>query len=332
MKIQIKRSNRKMPTFVGPLLAVILLSAILSLITDRFLSLDNWMNILRQTSLNALIAVGMLMVLLTGGIDLSVGSVAALTGCVMGVMMQAGITNPVILFAAGLSTGVLAGLFNGFLFTQLELPHPFVSTMGTRMIYRGLALLITGAAPISGFSAAITFLGFRNIGTVFPISFVLVIIIFLIINVFLNRTALGRRIYSVGGNKEAARLSGVNVKRTLNFAYMMSGLMSAVAGIVLIGRISSAFPIAGETYDMDAIAACVIGGASFFGGKGTVVGTLIGAMLIAIIRNGLDLLGAQSDAQFVVIGAVIIAAVLVDVVRTKTEEKSRRLAQAKVMD
>ncbi len=332
MKLNIKKSNKKMPAFFGPLIAVFLLSIVLSILSERFLSLDNWMNILRQTSLNALISVGMLMVLLTGGIDLSVGSVAALTGCVMGVLMQAGVNNPAILITAGLATGLLTGLFNGFLFTQLELPHPFVSTMGSRMIYRGAALLITGAAPISGFSTAITFLGYRNVGGIFPISFVLVIVIFVIINVFLNRTALGRRIYSIGGNKEAARLSGVNVKRTLNFAYMMSGLMASIAGIVLIGRISSAFPIAGETYDMDAIAACVIGGASFFGGKGTVIGTLIGALLIAIIRNGLDLLGAQSDAQFVVIGSVIILAVLIDVVRTKTEEKSRRLAQARAMD
>ncbi|MDD2533294.1 MAG: ABC transporter permease [Eubacteriales bacterium] len=332
MKINILSRDKKMPAFVGPLLAVFILSIILSLISDRFLSLDNWMNILRQTALNAIIAIGMLMVMLTGGIDLSVGSVAALAGCVMGVLLQSGVHNEFVLIAAGLATGAAAGLINGLLFTQLELPHPFVSTMGTRMIFRGLALLITGAAPISGFSAGILFLGYENVAKIFPVSFVLVIFIFLGINIFLNKTALGRKVYSVGGNKEAARLSGINVKRTLNFAYMMSGIMAAVAGIVLLGRISCAFPVAGETFDMDAIAAVVIGGASFLGGKGTVMGTLIGALLIAIIRNGLDLLGAMSDAQFVVIGAVIIVAVLVDVIRTKTEEKSRRLAQAKVME
>ena len=175
------------------------------------------------------------------------------------------------------------------------------------------------------------FLGYANIAEYFPIGFLLVIIIFIIAGVFLNKTALGRQIYSVGGNKEAARLSGINVKGTLNFAYIMSGLMASVAGIVLLGRISCAFPLAGETYDMDAIAACVIGGASFLGGKGTVQGTLIGALLIAIIRNGLDLMGAMSDTQFVVIGAVIVIAVFIDVVRIKAEERTRRMAQAKAL-
>ncbi|HWQ80011.1 MAG TPA: ABC transporter permease, partial [Anaerovoracaceae bacterium] len=292
---------------------------------------DNWMNILRQTSINALIALGMLMVLLTGGIDLSVGPVCALTGCVMGVMLKAGVNNVFLLIVAGLAVGVVAGTINGLLFTQLELPHPFVSTMGTRMMFRGLALLITGAAPISGFPDAILFLGYANIAEYFPVGFLLVIIIFIIAGVFLNRTALGRKIYSVGGNKEAARLSGINVKATLNFTYIMSGLMASIAGIILLGRISCAFPLAGETFDMDAIAACVIGGASFLGGKGTVTGTLIGALLIAIIRNGLDLMGAMSDTQFVVIGAVIIGAVFLDVVRTKAEERTRRMAQARAL-
>jgi len=323
--------DRKMPVFMGPLMAVVLLSVILTLTTSQFLTIDNWMNILRQTSINALIALGMLMVLLTGGIDLSVGPVCALTGCVMGVLLKAGVDSVSVLILAGLSVGLTTGTINGLLFTQLELPHPFVSTMGTRLMFRGLALLITGAAPIAGFPDGILFLGYSNIAGYFPIGFLLVIVIFIIAGVFLNKTALGRKIYSVGGNKEAARLSGINVKATLNFAYIMSGFMASVAGIILLGRVSCAFPLAGETYDMDAIAACVIGGASFLGGKGTVQGTLIGALLIAIIRNGLDLMGAMSDTQFVVIGAVIIGAVFIDVVRTKAEEKTRRLAQARAL-
>jgi ribose transport system permease protein len=331
MKIFNVNKNKKMPVFVGPLMAAALLSVILSLATSQFLTIANWMNILRQTAINALIALGMLMVLLTGGIDLSVGPVCALSGCVMGVLLKAGVSNVVVLILAGLTVGLLAGTVNGLLFTQLKLPHPFVSTMGTRMMFRGLALMITGAAPISGFPNGILFLGYANVADFFPICFLVVIIIFIIASVFLNRTELGREIYSVGGNKEAARLSGINVKATLNFTYIMSGLMASVAGIVLLGRISCAFPIAGETFDMDSIAACVIGGASFLGGKGTASGTLIGALLIAIIRNGLDLLGAMSDAQYVVIGAVIIGAVLLDVLRTKAEERSRRLAQAKAL-
>ncbi|MGI5849868.1 MAG: ABC transporter permease [Christensenellales bacterium] len=325
------RSNKKMPAFVGPLMAVVVLAIILTLTTERFLSITNIMNILRQTSLNALIALGMLMVMLTGGIDLSVGSTAVLSGCVMGVMLKAGVASDIVLILAGLATGVLCGGLNAILFTQLELPHPFVSTMGTRMMFRGLALFITGAAPIAGFSSGILFLGYSNILSVIPACFLLVIIFYLIISLFLNKIALGRKIYSVGGNREAARLSGINVKRTLNFSYIMSGLMASVAGIVLLGRISSASPIASETADMDAIASCVVGGTSFLGGKGSVAGTLAGAMLIGVINNGLDLLGAQTDAKFLVVGLVIIGAVFLDVVRNKAEERSRRLAQAKAI-
>jgi ribose transport system permease protein len=266
----------------------------------------------------------MLMVLLTGGIDLSVGSVAILSGCVMGVLMKAGVQSDIILLLAGLGTGLLAGLMNGLMFTELELPHPFVSTMGSRMIFRGLALIITGAATISGFSKGIRFFGNGNLFKIMPVCFVLVI-------VFLGKPALGRKIYSVGGNKEAARLSGINVKRTLNFTYMMSGLMAAVAGIVIVGRISVAHPAASETADMDAIAACVVGGASFLGGKGTIVGVLSGALLIGVISNGLDLLGAQTDIKYLATGMLIILSVFLDVFRTKAEEKARRLAQAKAL-
>lgn len=322
--------GKKMPSFVGPLLAVVILSVVLTIVSAQFLTLDNWMNILRQTAINALVSCGMLMVLLTGGVDLSVGPIVALSSCAMGVLVQRGVTNPLLLILVALAVGFLCGGFNGLLFTRLKLPHPFVSTMGARQIYRGLALFITGAAPIAGFPAAVMFLGYQNIGSIkFPVCFVAVIVIFAIMSVFLNRTALGRKIYSVGGNKEAARLSGINVPRTLNFAYIMSGIMSAIAGIVLVGRVGTALPLAGETYDMDAIAACVIGGASFNGGKGTVSGTLMGALLIAVIRNGLNLLGAQTDVQYIVIGAVIIAAVFVDVVRGNAEARSRRLAMVK---
>ncbi|MCB6365780.1 ABC transporter permease [Intestinibacillus massiliensis] len=325
-----KMKGKKLPAFAGPLMAVILLSVILTIVSAQFLTMDNWMNILRQTAINALVSCGMLMVLLTGGIDLSVGPVVALSSCAMGILVQRGVTNPLLLIVVALFVGFLCGGFNGLLFTKLKLPHPFVSTMGARQIYRGLALFITGAAPIAGFPAAVMFLGYQNIGSIkFPVCFLAVIVIFAIMGIFLNRTALGRKIYSVGGNKEAARLSGINVSSTLNFAYIMSGIMSAIAGIVLVGRVGTALPLAGETYDMDAIAACVIGGASFSGGKGTVSGTLMGALLIAVIRNGLNLLGAQTDIQYIVIGAVIIAAVFVDVVRGNAEARSRRLAMAK---
>ncbi|MGL6202654.1 MAG: ABC transporter permease [Lachnospiraceae bacterium] len=324
-----KKGTAKMPSFIGPLLAVIILSIVLAIASEHFLTFSNWMNIFRQTAINALISGGMLLVLLTGGVDLSVGSMVALTSCTMGVLMTSfGIQNPGILMGSALLVGLLCGSFNAMLFTKFKLPHPFVSTMGSKMIFRGIALFITGASPIGGFPNSVTFLGSRNIGD-FPICFIAIIIVFAIMHVFLTRSALGRKIYSVGGNKEAARLSGISVPRTLNFVYIMSGFMCALAGIVMVGRVGTSAPLAGETYDTDAIAACVIGGASFSGGKGTMAGTIIGAMLIAIIRNGLNLLGAQTDVQYIVIGAVIIIAVLIDVIRTSSANKSKRLSKAK---
>ncbi len=322
------KKKRKMPSFMGPLMAVLILSIVLTIVSDAFLSMNNWMNILRQAAINSMVSCGMLMILLTGGVDLSVGPIVALSSCSMGVLMQHGVSNAFILIVSALIVGVVCGGINGLLFTKLQLPHPFVSTMGARQVYRGLALLITGAAPIAGFSPAVTFVGSANIGD-FPVCFIVVILIFAVVGVFLNRTALGRKIYSVGGNKEAARLSGINVPGTLNFVYIMSGFMCAVAGIIMVGRVGTATPLAGETYDMDAIAACVIGGASFNGGKGTISGTLIGALLIAVIRNGLNLLGAQTDIQYIVIGIVIILAVFVDIVRGNAAVTARRKERAK---
>ena len=322
------KKKRKMPSFMGPLMAVLILSVVLTIVSDTFLSMNNWMNILRQAAINSMVSCGMLMILLTGGVDLSVGPIVALSSCSMGVLMQHGVSNAFILIVSALIVGVVCGGINGLLFTKLQLPHPFVSTMGARQVYRGLALLITGAAPIAGFSPAVTFVGSANIGDC-PVCFIVVILIFAVVGVFLNRTALGRKIYSVGGNKEAARLSGIHVPGTLNFVYIMSGFMCAVAGIIMVGRVGTATPLAGETYDMDAIAACVIGGASFNGGKGTISGTLIGALLIAVIRNGLNLLGAQTDIQYIVIGIVIILAVFVDIVRGNAAVTARRKERAK---
>lgn len=321
--------NKSLRAVMGPLIAIIILCIVLSCVTDSFLRFANLMNIMRQTSINALVSTGMLLVLLTGGIDLSVGSTVAVSACTMGVLMKNfGVTNSFTLIVAALLVGLLIGLVNGLLFTKLELPHPFVSTLGMQMMLRGVALLITGASPITGFPKGVTFLGFSNIGG-FPIAFITALCVMAVFGIFLKYTALGRYIYSVGGNKEAARLSGVDVENTLNFVYVASGILAALAAIVLVGRVGTAAPLAGDQYEMDAVAACVIGGASFSGGRGTVVGTLVGALLIAVLRNGLNLLGAQSATQRIVVGAVIIVAVFIDVTRTKTEQKMLRLAQSK---
>lgn len=326
---------------VGTLAALIILCAIFCIaMPTKFPKVGNIMNILKQASINCLIASGMLCCLITAGIDLSVGSNCVLCTCVIGVMVQSGITNPVLLVLVGLAVSTCAGIINGLLLTRLDLPHPFVSTMGMKNVLWGLALVITGSKSIGFTNTGIDGLMWIGGGSVFkmtdaagkvtfpgiPFSFILVIIVFCIFHVFLNKSALGRQIYCCGGNAEAARLSGIPSKNVLTFVYALSGFMAGMAGVVSVGRLASANGNAGQTYDNDAIAACIVGGASFTGGKGTIWGTLIGALIMAVIRNGLNLMGASNDVQYIVIGAVIILAVTIDVVRNKMEAKARKMA------
>lgn len=318
---------------LGPLLALVVLSIILSIASPNFLTVNNIMNILRQTAVNGLIASGMLVVLITAGIDLSVGANAVVCACVMGMFQDKfGISNPIILLGACIITGIAIGCTNGLLLTKLHLPHPFVSTLGMKNVLCGLALFVVSTKTISGFPKSITWLGSANIFksgnfSGLPIAFIAMLVLFVGFHLLLNYTALGRTIYCVGGNPEATRLSGINTDNILIFVYSLSGFVCAIAGIVIVGRSGVANPSSAiSPYDTDAIAACIIGGASFMGGKGTIWGTLIGALIISIIRNGLTLLNAASDVQFMVIGFVIIAAVFIDVTRNRMEAKARRLA------
>jgi Ribose/xylose/arabinose/galactoside ABC-type transport systems, permease components len=325
--------GKQLVSKLGSLGALIVLCVVLTIATPSFLTQSNIMNIFKQTSVNALISTGMLVCLITAGIDLSVGANAIFCTCMMGMLLQKGVTNPFILIVVALLSGAVFGFINGTLLTRLHLPHPFVSTLGMKNVLWGAALLVVNSKIISGFPAQVTWLGMATLPTSipilggFPLSFILVIILFALMGVFLSKTALGRSIYCVGGNPEAARLSGIKSANVLTFCYTLSGLMSALAAIVLIGRGGIANGAnATQPYDTDAIAACIIGGASFSGGKGTMSGTLIGALIITIIRNGLQLLSVSTAVQNIVIGAVIILAVLIDVTRERMEAKARRLA------
>ena len=339
-----KNSAKELLQKLGTLMALFILVVIFWVaMPDKFPRISNIMNIFKQASINCLIASGMLCALITAGIDLSVGSNCVLCTCTIGVLMQNfGITNAFILAICGLAVSTFAGFINGTLLTRLDLPHPFVSTMGMKNVLWGIALVITGSKSI-GFTNqgvdALMWIGGASIGTTknpdgtvnfpgIPVSFILVIFVFFLFDVFLKRSALGRQIYCCGGNPEAARLSGIPSKNVLTFVYTLSGFMAGMAGIVSVGRLASANGNAGQTYDNDAIAACIVGGASFTGGKGTIWGTLIGALLMAVIRNGLNLMGASNDIQYIVIGAVIILAVTIDVVRNKMEAKARKMAAA----
>lgn len=321
---------------LAPLLALAILVVIMSLLTPNFLTVNNGMNVLRQTAVNGFLAAGMLLTLITAGIDLSVGTNAILSACTMAFLMVTfGVTNPIVLLGMALIVGTVVGLVNGVLLTKLQLPHPFVSTLGMKYVLAGLALFLLATRTISGFDPGVTLLGswdlFKGGGfNGIPVSFLAMLVLFAIVHVLLTRTSLGRAIYAVGGNPEATRLSGINTDNVLIFVYAAAGFCAAMAGIVIVGRSGVANPSAGMSgnYETDAIAACIIGGASFTGGKGTIWGTLIGALIISVIRNGLTLMNAQSDVQFMVIGAVIIVAVFVDVRRNASEEKRRRLAAA----
>jgi ribose transport system permease protein len=269
---------------------------------------------------NALLAIGLLLAILSAGIDLSVGSVMALSMSVLALLAIEWGVNPFLAMLACVAVGTGFGLINGLLLTRLHLPHPFIATLGTMNVARGLALIITGASPISGFdragAGAVLFLGAGSLGPI-PVAFIVVVIVYIIFHIMLTHTSLGRHIYAVGGNTAAARLSGINVDRTLVTVYALSGLMAGVAALMLAGRTNAGFPNAGLGYELDAIAAVIIGGASFAGGSGTIGGTAIGVILIAVLRNGLVLLNVPIEWQTVAIGLVIIGAVYVDVLRQR---------------
>lgn len=304
----------------GALFGLAILVIFLSLTSPVFLKSDNLWNIARQATVNALLAIGLLLAILTAGIDLSVGSILALSMCTLALMTIKWGVNPYLAMLACLAVGTLVGWINGMLLTKLRLPHPFISTLGTMNVARGLALIITGASPISGFDRAgapqVLFLGAGTIGPI-PTAFFVVILVYALFHILLSNTALGRHIYAVGGNITAARLSGINVSRTLVIVYSLSGFMAGLAALMLAGRTNSGYPTAATGAELDAIAAVIIGGASFAGGSGTVWGTAIGVVLIAVLRNGLVLLKVPTEWQIVAIGLVIIGAVYVDVLRQR---------------
>lgn len=306
----------------GPLVALIIISVFLTFKTSAFLTADNLINVGRQAASNGLIAIGMMLAILTGGIDLSVGSTMALAMVIMAKCIEAGV-NSILCIIICLISGAVLGLINGLLLTKMKLPHPFISTLGTQNIYRGICLLLTLGTPISGMPEAVKWAGAAYLGPI-PVSLIILLVVFVLAGFFLRDTTLGRHIYAYGGNRTTACLSGVNVDFTLCAVFTLSGLMCGLSGLILAGRVDAVYPMAGVGWDTDAIAAVIIGGTSFFGGKGTILGTFTGVILIAILRNGLNLLYITPDMQTVILGMVIILSVFIDVVRNggfKTVQK-----------
>ena len=294
----------------GIFLAFLLICIILAFSTPRFFTLSNLLVIGNQVSINALLAFGVTFVIIAGGIDLSLGSIVAVAG-VTAAMMAHPDTYPVFVpILVGLLAGLGIGLFNGLIITKSKVP-PFIVTLGTMTIGRGLALIISKGRPISNLSDSFNFIGGGNIfGIPFPI--ILLVIFYIICSLILNKTILGRYVYAIGGNEMAAKASGINVNGVKLWVYSICGLLAAMGGILITARITTGQPNIGAGFELDAIAAAIIGGTSTSGGVGKISGTLIGALLIGVISNSLDLLNVTSYYQQVVMGVIIIGAVVLD--------------------
>jgi ribose transport system permease protein len=305
LKIGIRFLTKNIP-FIG-LLSIVLL---VSLLSDVFLTSFNLLNVLRQASINGLIAFGMMAVILSAGIDLSVGSTLAVSSVVMAQLILAGYPTTLAITVA-LLIGVIIGLLNGLLIAKGKL-QPMIATLSTMLVFRGVTLYISNGVPVSKLGEGL--IGWLGRGSFIgiPIPVYILFIIFIIFALMLKYTVIGKQIYAVGGNSKAAMLSGINVDRTILIVYSLSGLFAALAGIILTSRIDSAVPTAGQTFELNAIAAVVIGGASLTGGRGRAVGTLSGALIIAVIANGLNLLGTSAYIQQIVTGVIIILAVIFD--------------------
>ena len=308
----------------GIILVVVVMMLVLAAIKpDVFLSAQNLTNILKQNASLALLALGMYVVIVTAGIDLSVGSIMGLSMVSLALASRAGVPWPIVLLI-GPVIGIAVGWVNGIGLTVLRLPHPFIMTLGTLNVARGLTFLISNGAPISGLQPEVRYIGQAYYGfglpppAGLPASLIVVAACALALWFFLEHTNMGRHIFAIGGNPQGARVSGINVDRTLVVVYIISGFMAGLSGLLLAGRTDSGFPNAGIGIELDAIAAVIIGGASFFGGRGTVMGVLAGVLIMGILRNGLNINNVSAFWQQILIGLVIIIAVYIDVLRRRT--------------
>jgi ribose transport system permease protein len=301
-------------TLFYPFVGLVVVCVAMMFASSSFLSASNLENVLRQVSINAIIAVGMTCVILTGGIDLSVGSVMALSGTLAAGLMVAGM-NAVAALVVGIAVGLGFGVANGFFVAFAGMP-PIIVTLATMGVARGLALIYTGGYPIDGLP---DWVGFFGSGKVFGIQapVLIMLVVYLLAWLLLERMPFGRYVYAIGGNEQATRLSGVRVARAKLIVYTLSGLTSALAAIVLTARLMSGQPNAGVGFELDAIAAVVMGGTSISGGRGSIVGTLIGALLLGVLNNGLNMVGVNPYVQNVIKGGIILLAIYISRERRK---------------
>ncbi|QXM06282.1 ribose ABC transporter permease [Crassaminicella indica] len=308
-----KESKKELLIKYKSVIGLILFSLIISIINPRFMRISNILNVLRQTSINSIIAAGMTFVILTGGIDLSVGSILAITGAVVATLISSGM-NVFIAILIGIAIGAIIGILNGLVISKGKI-QPFIATLAMMTLVRGYTLVYTDGKPISTGDSPIADL-FSEMGSGdflgIPIPIYIMIIVFAVGYYVLKHTPLGRYVYALGGNEEATKLSGINIDRIKLYVYGISGALAALAGMIITARLSSAQPQAGTGYELDAIAAVVLGGTSLAGGDGSILGTIVGALIIGILNNALNLMDVSSYYQLLVKGFVILIAVLLD--------------------
>ena len=306
---------------IGIVIALAALCLDLAIASPVFLTASNFLNVFQQISINFVVAVGMTFVIISGGIDLSVGSNIALSGLMMGILMKNyNVSVPVTIIVCVLMS-CLIGLVNGALISFLDLP-PFIATLGTMSIVRGAAYTVTGGQPIYTFPHGFTAIAGRVGGI--PLYSTIIMVLVMVLGWYILRyTRVGRFTYAIGGNENCAKLSGINLKKVKCFVYMFSGFCCGIAGLLLTSRLDSAVPTNADGQEMDAIAAVVIGGTSMSGGEGSMIGTLIGILIIGIISNGLNLLGVAQGPQKMVKGLIIVVAVIIDVIRRKASESAK---------
>ncbi|HOC44908.1 MAG TPA: ribose ABC transporter permease [Thermoanaerobaculales bacterium] len=306
-------------TEYGIIVAFVVEVIVFSIASEHFLTIANLTNVTLQTSVLAIIAAGMTFVILTAGIDLSVGSLVAISGVVCALLLKAQAPLPVVIglgLLGGIAVGLLSGLLSGVVIARFSVT-PFIATLAMMTIWRGAAYLLVGGRPVWGLPEAFDFLGSgRLAGIPFPTAVMLCV--YAVAWFVLAHTPFGRYVYAVGGNPEAARLAGIRTSRVIVLVYVISGVLAAISGILLASRMSSGQPNAGLMFELEVIAAVVVGGTSLFGGRGGIVGTFVGAMLIGVLRNGLNLVGVGSYVQQVVLGFVILLAVMLDQLRKQS--------------
>lgn len=312
---------------IGIIVGLLSLCVGLSIAADSFATTTNFFNVVRQICINLFLACGMTFIILLGGIDLSVGSVIAVSGCISAGMVTWNGFPVGVGIIIGIFFGCLVGLLNGLIVSTTTIPA-FIVTLATMNIGRGIARIYTNAQTISVMQPAYMFWGKGKILGL-PIQLYLIIVVILVCSFILNRTKLGKHIYATGGNRQAAEYAGINTKKVTLFVFVFSGLLASLAGILTVGRTFSATMVMGQSAEMDAIAAVVLGGTSMSGGKGSISGTVIGVIIIGVLNNGMNLLGIDSSWQYVVQGIVILIAVYIDFIRSNGNPLSRLIKRTK---